>query len=477
MSFDIDWTKLDKDLGNHVQSFLNRYFSSLSSKPDFIGSLTVTSFEFGTVPPEITIIDFTDPWLEFYAPDEEEESDDLDDPELAVPGFVNNQSSSLHHGGISSNSTLFTQIGSHQHSYFQQSQHQQQYQHLPPRLPNRMHSTRHIPITSTPRPFTPGHHLPNPLTRFHTPETRSEYSHNSILHASSSSSLSSMTSSTVTTGQVPNSTTSRPKPNTTGTTGATALPLASGVNNPREEMLLRAMESKRGEYDSQILLDVYYKGDVTIQIQTEIVLNMPTPQFMVLPVCVTVRSLTLSAQVVLAFLQMERKLCFSLLEGKKSIREEEEEVVVEEGEVNEDEDQEEEEKKKGKGEDDGVRIITGSTSTESKMGPPVGHSSTWGKSLLKDITIESEIGDKEKQILRNVGKVEKFIVDQIRRVLVEYLLWPNYHVVDLDDEGLLERTNGGGNGGGTRNGGGEGGGYGYADFDLEDIDTFERQST
>ncbi|CAG8836478.1 21435_t:CDS:2, partial [Racocetra persica] len=69
MSFDIFWEKLDKDLANKVQDLLNEYFRNSNNKPSFIGDIEISDFSFGTIPPSIEIVNVTDPFLEFYLPD------------------------------------------------------------------------------------------------------------------------------------------------------------------------------------------------------------------------------------------------------------------------------------------------------------------------------------------------------------------------------------------------------------------------
>lgn len=48
--------------------------------------------------------------------------------------------------------------------------------------------------------------------------------------------------------------------------------------------------------------------------------------------------------------------------------------------------------------------------------------------LLKEIRVESEIGRQEggKQVLKNVSKVEKFVLDQVRRIFEEEFVWPSF---------------------------------------------------
>ena len=48
--------------------------------------------------------------------------------------------------------------------------------------------------------------------------------------------------------------------------------------------------------------------------------------------------------------------------------------------------------------------------------------------LLEHIQVESEIGDREngKQVLKNVGKVEKFVLDQVRRIFEDEFVYPSF---------------------------------------------------
>jgi len=56
-----------------------------------------------------------------------------------------------------------------------------------------------------------------------------------------------------------------------------------------------------------------------------------------------------------------------------------------------------------------------------------------GQRLLPSIFIESEIGQADKHVLRNVSRLERFIQDMIRKTLEEELVWPNFHTILLGD--------------------------------------------
>jgi len=56
-----------------------------------------------------------------------------------------------------------------------------------------------------------------------------------------------------------------------------------------------------------------------------------------------------------------------------------------------------------------------------------------GQRLLPSIFIESEIGQTDKHILKNVTRVERFIQDVIRKTVEEELVFPNFHTLLMGD--------------------------------------------
>ncbi|KGQ06130.1 distribution and morphology protein 12 [Beauveria bassiana D1-5] len=63
---------------------------------------------------------------------------------------------------------------------------------------------------------------------------------------------------------------------------------------------------------------------------------------------------------------------------------------------------------------------------EAESGPR-GTNARFG-GLLQEIKVESEIGGREggKQSLKNVGKVEKFVLEQVRRIFEEEFVYPSF---------------------------------------------------
>ena len=54
-----------------------------------------------------------------------------------------------------------------------------------------------------------------------------------------------------------------------------------------------------------------------------------------------------------------------------------------------------------------------------------------GGDILKEFALETEIGDGSKSVLKNVGKIEKFILSQLNLFLKDYVVFPNYHSIVL----------------------------------------------
>jgi len=64
MSIELDWSRLDGALSDCVVQVLNRQLAAIA-RPSFIGPITITSFDFGTVAPIIDLVDVRDVYPEF----------------------------------------------------------------------------------------------------------------------------------------------------------------------------------------------------------------------------------------------------------------------------------------------------------------------------------------------------------------------------------------------------------------------------
>ncbi|KAE8254777.1 hypothetical protein A4X13_0g3272 [Tilletia indica] len=72
-------------------------------------------------------------------------------------------------------------------------------------------------------------------------------------------------------------------------------------------------------------------------------------------------------------------------------------------------------------------------SSSGFFGSPI--PATPGARLIPSLTFESSVGEQDKHVLKNVGKVEKFVQDMIRKVVEEQLLYPKFKTVDLKKKG------------------------------------------
>ncbi|CAG8510164.1 11722_t:CDS:2 [Ambispora leptoticha] len=233
MSFDIFWEKLDQQVAQNVQDLLNSHFRNTNNKPSFIGDIEISEFDFGTMPPVIEIIDMTEPFPEFYLPDDEVE-EARSEADLLGNEEAEQQSDELYN------------------------------------------------------------------------RTEEE-----------------------------------------------------------EDIVLKK------DTDAQVHISFSYQGNMRMTVSTELRMNYPSMMFMSLPIRLTVTGFNFSGTGIIAYLRRRVNFCF--LEPKDP-----------------------------------------------------------NESLLKEVHIESEVGDKEKQVLKNVGKIERFIVDQLRKVIDEDFVFPSYYSVDLD---------------------------------------------
>lgn len=127
-----------------------------------------------------------------------------------------------------------------------------------------------------------------------------------------------------------------------------------------------------------------------LTISTSLLINYPSPAFMSLPLTLSVTGLVLRAGLIIALEGEHQRAHVCLVE-----------------EENEDE-------------DDAAAAAAGTAKKVSA-----------GMNILPTITFDSEVGEHEKHVLKNVGKVEKFVAEVMRKGLEDELVYPNYYTIDL----------------------------------------------
>src|SRR5712671_58360 len=75
MSVDLDWSRLDASFASSLIDLLNKPLQS-TPRPSFIGPIEITSFDFGSQPPDIELVDLRDIYRDFL--EDEDEDDNID---------------------------------------------------------------------------------------------------------------------------------------------------------------------------------------------------------------------------------------------------------------------------------------------------------------------------------------------------------------------------------------------------------------
>jgi len=148
--------------------------------------------------------------------------------------------------------------------------------------------------------------------------------------------------------------------------------------------------------DIQVVAHVQYSGDVKLSLTAEILLDYPMPSFVGIPLKLNISGLTFNGVAILAYIKKRSHFCF--------LSPEDADALV--------------------GDDSGLDALqpdSHSSPRQNDSRPRVG-------GLLEHIKVESEIGGKGdgKQVLKNVGKVESFVLDQVRRIFEEEFVYPSF---------------------------------------------------
>ena len=56
---------------------------------------------------------------------------------------------------------------------------------------------------------------------------------------------------------------------------------------------------------------------------------------------------------------------------------------------------------------------------------------TPGERILYNLTLETSVGQADKHVLKNVAKVERFVVSLVRKAIGEELVFPNFYSIEL----------------------------------------------
>lgn len=386
MSVDFDWERLTcgpdgEALAESIRAFIDHRFQQISL-PKMISSLKVHSFEFGDVPPELELKDVSDPLPDFY------DDDDDDDEE---------EGSDRDEEGGSPHATEAMKLEPSIASTIDSSSAQR------PVPPEEAQSMSHRQCAANPKPqigVDPrafADQLRAPLSRSSTPGIPGGTSNMGYFHLPLSAGLSGAATPFGAFGGPHGWLEQAHGPWHHHETGPNSRRLSSppiGSSSvpdlgERLDSIPEAQKEKASD-DLQIVARIRYSGDVKLTLAADILLDYPMPSFVGIPLQLKVTGMTFDGIAILAYIKKKAHFCF--------LSPEDADALV--GEVNSNSDDEE-------------------TSHSAEPHKPIGK-------LFEQIRVESEIGNKGSGNLRNVSKVEKFILEQVRRMFESELVYPSF---------------------------------------------------
>ncbi|KAL8852801.1 MAG: hypothetical protein Q9221_002310 [Calogaya cf. arnoldii] len=402
MSIDIDWPGLTTGpeglaLAESVRDFINEKFQSVQL-PRFIRSVEVHSFDFGDEAPIVELKDLGDPLAGFYEDDDEEEEHE--------------------DGNINEEEEHEEQSRPGRQEYPRSDHNPYHNEFRPPAPPSVLRPTP-LDTTRFSRSNTPG--IPggtSNLSYFHLPLSSAGLSGTSTPLAAVAGGTAGWGGGDMS-AYPPFAHIRQHSPiRQTRTPPLHHHPYADD-NEPRSRPLTAnnyppnqpspsPPASKQTEplasptNDFQIVLHISYTGNVKLSMTAEILLDYPMPSFVGIPLKLNITGLSFDGVAVVAYLRHRAHFCF--------LGEEDARTLV------------------GVGADiTDLNAVDSSTGCGGKGEPGNGKGNGKG-GLLKEIRVESEIGRQEggKQVLRNVGKVEKFVLEQVRRIFEEEFVWPSF---------------------------------------------------
>lgn len=149
--------------------------------------------------------------------------------------------------------------------------------------------------------------------------------------------------------------------------------------------------------DIQVVAHVQYSGDIKMSLTAELLLDYPMPSFVGIPLKLNITGLTFDGVAILAYMKKRAHFCF--------LSPEDADALVG-GETN--------------------HLESPQTDSQRREQQAAHRSRIGG--LLEHIKVESVIGEQGngKQVLKNVGKVETFVLEQVRRIFEDEFVYPSF---------------------------------------------------
>ncbi|KAF8455978.1 hypothetical protein BGX38DRAFT_1165587, partial [Terfezia claveryi] len=400
MSIDINWDAFTTGpdgaaLALQIRDFIHDKFQCVAL-PKFIQSVEVISFDFGSVAPDVEIRGIGDPFVEFY------EDDDESDEEVEGRG---------EHGGLEGEMAFEDD----EEGLGLEREMRRRLRNDKERERERGDRTGLMRMQSPPAavglrsgipPVAPPPPPPPPLHPQHQMYPYPHQHHHNTQHRSPG--MAGFRSASDSFRQ-----------------GGVSTPLFPGAATPTAPLPFQSPHHYQHSYDHhhvrrrggsspssspniQITARVKYAGDIRIELTTELLLDYPARSFVSLPVRLVVTGMAFDGVACLAWIGRRLHFCFLEEEATEDLPANFTTTGVPESEAN----------TPGGGV---MSPIPGSAGGEVAMG------ARFQGGMLKEIKVESEIGEKGKgkQVLKNVGKVERFVLEQVRRIFEEEFVFPS----------------------------------------------------
>ncbi|KIX04486.1 uncharacterized protein Z518_05356 [Rhinocladiella mackenziei CBS 650.93] len=433
MSVDIGWEAITSGpdgvaLAEKVRAFVHQKFQQIPL-PRFINAVYVHSFEFGRTAPEIEIKDICDPLPDFY--DDEDGDGAREHSTVPAPDSASGamQPANYHHSNPAFPSSY-------------QPSHGAQLSNI---LTGPDRSDGQIPTSTKEFLSTSANPLADPFPRSATPGIPGGTSNLSYLHfpggglSGTQTPLAAVASGTpfsprrwshnvahsfmtpdhaapstpIQTRQLVREAAGHDDPSTRPSTAnsissphesdsglsSPRLPQSSypenGGDGPAVEVMTPLSPLRlqsRNPSDLQVVARVKYSGDVRMTLTADILLDYPMPSFVGIPLRLAITGMTFDGVAIVAWIKRKVHFCFLDPEDASALV----------------------------GDTDSVGPTGEKGSIDASRSTLLG--------LLREIHVESEIGRQEdgKQALKNVGKVEKFVLEQVRKIFEEEFVFPSY---------------------------------------------------
>lgn len=386
MSIDLEWHKLDASLAKTLVNILNRQLTN-TPRPSFIGPVEITGLDFGTNVPDVELVDLRDIHRDFLEDDSDADSSEQDNVKVTERAEEEDEEDEE---GFEWVSRKASRRGLAEDTLA--------YHHLPPHIRYGRGPAMDV-FASTPALYPGG-------------SSRDMWNTGVMPMHMMNMSLPSLRDFRP--PLAPSSAMFHPGPLMSSPKAVSVYESASSVavGHPTTRHASPSPDPSPDEQqarpDLQLHLYLNWHSNLRLTLTTSLLINYPSPSFMSLPIKLSVTGLVFNGEVAVAYEGSRGRVHICILDeldpyGPACRRER-------------------------------SQSSTPPDMDDDTGGKREGKPLPIGQRLLPSILIESEIGQADKHVLKNVTRVERFIQDVIRKTVEEELVFPNFHTLVMGDQ-------------------------------------------